>query len=251
MTQPSVGMGTDFTTPFNRAFDDVSAGVKVIVDKFNAIVHTVNEWRWMLGFAAMWWIRDKLDDVERLIKTVLDKVDHAIDHQLPVLSLISTSFRWIEQVKTPVSDLSLKVVQPASLELANWTGPAASTYTTMAGQQKAAVDDTVTKAEFISTWLFKIAKANVDFAVQLAKTVTAVAGKLTQAAVDATTVIDIPWAIDKLSDSVGKIVEDGLNDMVSIASRFVDAVGNVRDIAGQVGDHSKLPGGRWPEAVRG
>ena len=57
--------------------------------------------------------------------------------------------------------------------------------------------------------------------------------------------------IDKLSDSVGKVVEDGLNDLISIATRFVDAVGNVRDIAGQVGDHTKLPGGRWPEAVRG
>jgi hypothetical protein len=181
----------------------------------------------------------------------MEKVTYAIDHQVPVLSLISTSFRWVEQVKTPVSDLSLAAVQPASYELANWLGPVASSYSTIAGQQKGAVDDAVAKAEFISQWLFKIAKANVDFAVQLAKTVTSVAGKLTQAAVDATTVIDIPWAIDKLSDSVGKVVEDGLNDMISIATRFVDAVGNARDIAGQVGDHTKLPGGRWPEAVRG
>jgi hypothetical protein len=38
---------------------------------------------------------------------------------------------------------------------------------------------------------------------------------------------------------------------ISIGQRFIDALGNVRDLGTQVGDHSRLPGGNWPEAVRG
>jgi hypothetical protein len=69
--------------------------------------------------------------------------------------------------------------------------------------------------------------------------------------VDATTVIDIPWAIDALADSVGRIVTAGIDQLIDIGRRFVDALGRVRDIATQVGDHTKLPGGKWPEAVDG
>jgi hypothetical protein len=42
-----------------------------------------------------------------------------------------------------------------------------------------------------------------------------------------------------------------MNTLLTIGQRFVDALGNVRDLATQVGDHSKLPGGRWPQAVSG
>jgi hypothetical protein len=97
----------------------------------------------------------------------------------------------------------------------------------------------------------QIAKANVDYAVQLAKVVTELAGQLVHAVVAAGTVFDIPWAIDTLAEMVGTIVTESLNTLLGIAQRFVDALGNVRDIASQTGDHSKLPGGAWPEAVRG
>ncbi|MGC4750580.1 hypothetical protein ACLQ28_33700 [Micromonospora sp. DT201] len=65
------------------------------------------------------------------------------------------------------------------------------------------------------------------------------------------TVIDLPWAISTLAESVGDLVAAGLDVLLTIGQRFVDALGNIRDIATQVGDHSKLPGGRWPEAVKG
>ncbi|SCG76892.1 hypothetical protein [Micromonospora coxensis] len=241
----------EYGEPFNKAFDQIRSGIDEAVGEFNQIVERLNDWRWLLGPAAVWWIKSNLDTVRGALDAVLDRVDNALEHQLPVLSLINISFRWVNDVKTPVSDLSFVTTEPVNENLAKWSGDASSAYQAKAGKQKAAVDETVLKAEFISQWLFKIAKANVDYAVQLAKIVTSLAGKLAQAASEAATVFALPWAVETLADSVGDLVQAGLDTLLTIGQRFVDAVGNVRDIATQVGDYSKLPGGKWPEAVRG
>jgi hypothetical protein len=217
---------------------------------YNKIVDTVNHWSWSFGIAVGWWIKHSLDKVRSGLDTVRDKVAYAADHQIPVLSLINTSFYWIDEAKTPISELSFQTTEPRDENMAKWTGDAASSYNAKATKQKAAVDEAVTKSEFISQWLYKIAKSNVDFVVALAKIVNDIAGKLAQAA-DAATVIDIPWAVDKLADSIGTMVKGLLDTIAQVGQRFVEALGNVRDIASQVGDHSKLPGGNWPEAVRG
>ncbi|RKF27532.1 hypothetical protein D7I43_10840 [Micromonospora globbae] len=241
----------EYGEPFNKAFDQIRPAIETCVDKFNEIVEQVNGHRWLLGPAGLWWVKHHLDNVRNRLDEVLDRVDHALEHQLPVLSLINISFRWVNDVKTPVSDLSFVTTEPANENLAKWNGDAASAYHAKAAKQKAAVDETVLKAEFISQWLFKIAKANVDYVVELAKIVTALAGKLAQAAVDAASLVDLLWAVDALAESIGDLVTAGLDTLLTIGQRFVDALGNVRDIATQVGDYSKLPGGRWPEAVRG
>lgn len=241
----------EYGEPFNKAFDQIRSGIDEAVGEFNQIVERLNDWRWLLGPVTVWWIKSNLDTVRGALDAVLDRVDNALEHQLPVLSLINISFRWVNDVKTPVSDLSFVTTEPVNENLAKWSGDASSAYQAKAGKQKAAVDETVLKAEFISQWLFKIAKANVDYAVQLAKIVTSLAGKLAQAASEAATVFALPWAVETLADSVGDLVQAGLDTLLTIGQRFVEAVGNVRDIATQVGDYSKLPGGKWPEAVRG
>jgi hypothetical protein len=194
-------------------------------------------------------VRHSLEIVRKAIQSILDKVKFATEHDLPVLSLITTSFKWVNDVKAPVSDLSSSILPPQNPNLGKWTGDAASIYNIKATQQKNAVDDTVIKAEFISQWLFKIAKSNVDYAAELAKVVTKLAGLLTQAAVDAGSIIDLPLVMEKLSTSVGTLVEDSLNILITIGQRFIDTLGDVRDLAAQQDDHSKLPMGKWPEAV--
>ncbi|MEV6373683.1 hypothetical protein [Micromonospora musae] len=241
----------EYGEPFNKAFDQIRSGVDSAVSSFNQVVDQVKEWKWLLGPAALWWIKHNLENVHAALNSVLDRVDRALEHQLPVLSLINVSFRWVHEVKTPVSDLSFVTTEPADENFAKWTGDAASAYNAKALKQKAAVDETVLKSEFISQWLFKIAKTNVDYAVELAKVVTGLAGRLAQAATEAGTVIDLPWAISTLAQSVGDLVTAGLDNLLSIGQRFVEALGNVRDIATQVGDYSKLPRGQWPHAVRG
>ncbi|MFC6022324.1 hypothetical protein ACFP2T_39970 [Plantactinospora solaniradicis] len=241
----------ELTGPFNEAFQQIQEGIKKAVDGFNALVEKVNKWSWLLGAPALLWIKRNLDRVREALAKVVERAKYAVEHQAPVLSLIVNSFRWVGAVKTPVSDLSLASTEPADQDLPKWTGDAAIAYERKAGQQKGAIDDMVVKAEFISQWLFKIAQSNVDFALELAKIVTGLAKKIIEAAGEAAGVITIPLVVETLSDAVGGLVETGLNRLVEIGSRFVEALGNVRDINGQVGDHSKLPNGRWPEAVTG
>jgi methyl-accepting chemotaxis protein len=251
MTSPITAGADELTGPFNTAFAQITQCFQQAIDAYNKIVETVNHWSWSFGIAVSWWIKHSLDNVRSGLDTVREKIAYALDHQVPVLSLINTSFSWISAAKTPISELSFQTTEPRDENMAKWTGDAASSYNAKATKQKAAVDESVTKSEFISQWLFKIAKSNVDFVVALAKIVNDIAGKLAQAAADATTVIDIPWAIDKLADSIGTMVKGLLDTIAQVGQRFIEALGNVRDIAGQVGDHSKLPGGNWPEAVRG
>lgn len=241
----------EFGEPFNKAFEQISDGAEKAVDSFNDLVDTIIDWGWLLGAPVLLYIKKKLDSAREKLIEVLDRVNYALEHQVPVLSLISTSFRWVGDVKTPVSGLSFATTEPSNENFAKWSGDAAGAHSAKMGKQKAAVDETVVKSEFISQWLFNIAKANVDYAVELAKIVTGLAGKFAQAAIEAGSVIDIPWAVSTLAKSVGDLVTAGLDNLLTIGQRFIDALGNVRDIATQVGDHSNLPGGAWPHAVRG
>lgn len=250
MTSP-VGTEAEYTTAFNTAFQQIQEGVGRAVDAFNELVGKVRKWSWLLGGAALLWIKHNLDKARSGLQTIVEKVEYALEHQVPVLSLIDVSFRWIREVKVPVSELSFYTTEPNNEELVAWTGDAATAYNRKAAQQKGAVDETVAKAEFISQWLFKIAQSNVDFVVELAKVVTNLAGKIVQAAADAAGVITIPLVVDTLGKAVGDLVTSALDTLLTVSQRFVDALGNVRDLATQVGDHSKLPAGRWPEAVRG
>jgi hypothetical protein len=248
---PPAGSVTEYTEPFNKAFDQISEGIKKCVDAFNDLVGKVRKWAWLLGAAALWWIKRSLDKARKALEDIMAKVKYALEHQTPVISLMNISFEWVSKVRTPISELSFPCTKPQNENLYKWSGDAASSYNAKAGQQKGAVDDCVAKSEFISQWLFKIAKSNVDFAAKLAEIVTGMAGKFAQALVDAGGVITIPWAVDTLGSAVGDLVSKGLDLLVNIGQRLIEALGNVRDLTSQAGDHSKLPSGMWPEAVRG
>lgn len=250
MTLPMSGTD-ELSGPFNTAFDQIREGFHGVVENFNKIIEKINHWAWAFGAAAWLWIKHSISRVRELMDTIKEKVEYAFQHQFPVLSLITTSFMWVTDVKKPVSELSFPIKEPEDQNFAKWTGDAASYYGSKADKQKAAVDESVLKSEFVSQWLFKIAKSNVDFIVSLAKVVTKFLKDIIVAAEKAGTVIDIPFAINTLADSSGDLLKETLDLAATIGQRFVEALGNVRDLATQVGDHSKLPGGNWPEAVRG
>lgn len=251
MTPPPIGNEAEYLDPYSTAFRQMREGMTRATDGFAALVEKVRSVAFLLGSAAMSWIIQRLKDVKEAIDKLLERVKYAIEHETPVISLINISFRWVREVKTPISELSFVTTEPRDEDLVRWNGDAASAYARKSGQQKAAVDEAVAKAEFISQWLFKIAKSNVDYAVELAKIVTNVAAKIVEAVAEAGGVITIPLVVETLGNAIGGLVESGLNTLLTIGQRFVEALGNVRDLATQVGDHSKLPGGRWPEAVRG
>jgi hypothetical protein len=245
-------MGTnsadDYTRPLNQFFDQVKQGLDQVINAFKKIVDEINDNRFLLG-PIMYAIRSGLDQVHTLLGKVYALMQYAVEHQVPVVSLIEQSFNWVNNVEKPVSDMSSIADESLDPNLAYWSGGAADAYHGKAAAQKDAIDDTVTKANFISGWLMEIAKSNVEYMKELASVVANIAGAFAQAVIDAASVMDIQSAVDTLAGTVGKLVEAGINDLVAAGQRFVAALSDARDIDSQVGDHTKLPGGKWPQAV--
>src|SRR5688572_14250170 len=168
----------ELVDPFNQAFDRIKQGIQQACEKFNELVAKVQDKWWMFslagpaGAAAALYIKNGLDKCREALEQLIEKVRYAMEHQAPVLSLIIASFRWISQVQTPVSEMSTLVTRPANENLAKWTGDADTSYRIhKLPEQKGAVDDAVLKAQFISKWLFTIAKSNVDYATKMAEIV--------------------------------------------------------------------------------
>jgi hypothetical protein len=243
--------GVDYATPLSSSFHLMEAGAQKARESYNELVRAASALSPLSGPVAVLQVQHNLGSIRSELDKILKKVEYALQHWAPVLSLISTSLEWVGHVKTPLSELSLRCTEPADEDLAKWTGDAASAYNRKAAQQKDAVNDTVLKAEYISSWLFKVAQSNVDFAAQLAKIITNIAGKVAAAAAKAATVVLIPLIVQECSSAISSLVESGLNILVSVGQRFVQLLGDVRDLNGQIGDHTKLPGGSWPEAVGG
>jgi hypothetical protein len=239
----------DLRAPFNEAFRQIGHGVDQCVDRFNEIVENVRTWFWTVPPPVLLWVRERLRVCRDMVETVIERARYALDHQVPVLTLITASFDWLLHVRQPVSDIAAGVERTSDEKFRTWSGDAARSYWAKAGMQRAAAEEVVGKADFMSAWLFGIAQANVDYAVELARVVTQFVARLTEAVIEVGSVVGIPWALESLSEALGELVRAGLDNLFGIAERFVDAIGNVRDVYAQLTDHSKLPGGRWPGAV--
>lgn len=248
----------ELVDPFNQAFEKIKEGIKQAIAKFNELVEKVKDKWWLFalggaaGAAAALYVKQGLDKCRDALEQLIEKVNYAIEHQTPVLSLIIASFRWISQVQTPVSELSTLVTRPENENLAKWSGDASTSYrVNKLPEQKGAVDDATAKAAFVSKWLFSIAKSNVDYAVKIAEIVTKFVESLVALVVKAATVVGIAEAAGELGDLAGSVVKDGFTLLTEIGKKLIAALGDVRDLWSEAGDHTKLPGGKWPEAVVG
>jgi hypothetical protein len=243
----------DLRGEIDEAFEHAKKAVKAVKDKFDECMDHLSGWKVTVFIPApvLVWVKQKMEEVAKRIKKLIALVEYAVEHYTPVVSLIYQSFNWLDSVKTPISDMSAPATQPRDQELYYWEGAAAAAYQQKAGDQQKAIDDITAKADFISQWLFKIAKTNVDYMVELADFAAAFAGALVQATVDTATIADIPWAVDALASQTGALVEQQLKMLVDIGQQFVDALGDVRDIASDLGDHSALSDGHWPQAIAG
>jgi hypothetical protein len=239
------------TQSFHSSIESTREGIDRVVNGFNGIINEVNDKRWMLGAALLLWIKSKLDGVRAAIKKLIDKANYMIEHSTPIVSLILTSFDWLTKVQKPASGAAGRV--PVKTDnLVYWKGEASDAYNNKVPFQQGAASDMATKADFISTWLFTIAKANVEYAVKMAETISLLAKAITQAAVDAASVFGIIEAINAVAKVAGELVEKALNTLFGIANRVVDLLKNARDASASVNNVEKLPGppsGVWPQAV--
>jgi hypothetical protein len=239
------------TAEFRRAVEQSRNGVQQIIDGFNQLVGEINDKRWLLGAAVLLWIKHKLDGAREGLQKIIEKAQYLVDHSTPVVSLILTSFDWLNQVQKPASAAAGRVPVKGD-KLVYWKGEAADAYNAKIPFQQAAAGDMATKADFISTWLFTVAKANVDYAVKMGEYISLIVGAVSQAAVDAASVFGIIEAINAVADAAGALVEKALNQLFSIASRVVDLLKNARDATASINNVEKLvgpPAGTWPRAV--
>jgi hypothetical protein len=205
----------------------------------------------LAGAAVGYYLYRNMGQIRAALNRILDVADTVVRNGTPVISLFDHSFGWLGKVRTPASDIQATMDELINYDFVKWSGPAAEVYKDKRSKQKDAVGEVVAKAESISSWLMKIAKANVDYAVEVLKILTPVIGKLAEAAANAGTLINVLFAIDDVAEVIGKLVEDGLNMLLAVVRRLVESLSDVRDLASAVGDRAKLPGGKWPEAVRG
>jgi hypothetical protein len=240
----------DYRSLLDQAYEQAGRVVRAVVDAFNAAIANVNDKARFLA-PVMGFIKKQLNFVREGIVKLVGLLDYAVKSHVPVVSLIVQSFSWVTKVQTPMSDMSSPAVTPANDDLGHWTGEVASAYRTKSGAQKAAIDDVAGKASFISKWLFGIAQANVDFVLKLAGMAVELLSKFAAVALNAATIVNIPFAADKLAEQAGNAFEKGMKAMLEVAGRFVAALGNLRDVVGELGDHTALTNGKWPQAVAG
>jgi hypothetical protein len=243
--RPQSAAEHDFTQPLETAYRQVGDTINSVIDSCNGVVRHVRD---ALG-PTLFLVRKYLDSIVADINRVVALVKYAVEHHVPVVSLIVQSFRWLTAVQSPMSDLSAPAMEARNPELEHWSGSGASAYWKRMGAQQGAINEVATKATYISEWLMKIATANVKYMVELATTVIDIASKFVQFGIEGLSIVAIPQAISTLAKEVGNILSKGIGLMVGYANVVMAALGDARDIVSEVGDHTKFPNGQWPQAV--
>ncbi|PXY17967.1 hypothetical protein [Prauserella flavalba] len=178
--------------------------------------------------------------------------NEAEPHQLPVISLMKQSFAWLDNVKSPISNLSPQVTIWRDQNLSSWGGGAGRAYLLeKTTQQKAAIDDVSKNADKISEWLMDIAQRNVEYMLEFVDKLGVIVGHYAGAAAAAATLVGIAEAIGDAADAVAAVFAEMVDQLTDVASRFMLAVSDERKIDSITTDNTALPGGKWPESVVG
>lgn len=252
----SIGGSADaLVKPLQAEFDKVRDLIRQIIAKFNAGVNHINDNRFVLG-PLMIPIKNSLDKVRDGLAKVQKLVAYALEHEVPIVSLVYQCFNWVNEIKRPLTGVytqqNFHAGQPPAYHnenLAEWQGPAKTVYSEKVSAQTDAIAAMEKKADDISKWLLDIAQANVNYMTQLAQLVTRFLGDLTAAAIDAGSIVDLLQAVDKLATTVGNLVTNSLNLLVQIGDRVIQTFGQIRDLQSWMSDQS-LPAGKWPQAVQ-
>jgi len=73
--------------------------------------------------------------------------------------------------------------------------------------------------------------------------------ELVNVTVDAASIINIQFALDKLAEAVKKLLRATVVQLVELANKFVATLGDSRDLLARRNDHGAFENGRWPQAV--
>jgi hypothetical protein len=240
----------DTRQALQRSAEDLERAMSSAIDGFNHLVDRI-PWGWLnLSPLAAWAVHDKLESVADHVEELQKRADTFLDHYAPVVAVIDTSFAWLNDVLGPMSALSNPIHEAADQQLAYWEGVAKRSYVDRSGRQETAVGAYADRASKISSWLMAIAKENVAYVTKLADVVAQIAGLITEAAIEAGSVIGALEAVGSLAAAVGSLVKQAVSALIDIANRVMQAISNRRELVDLMSNSAQFPGGRWPQAVR-
>ncbi|OJF10314.1 hypothetical protein [Couchioplanes caeruleus] len=249
----------------SQAVDKIRKEWDAMVARINALLERLehelnNDSVW--ATISEWWtekIKDAVEKVHSLIKVigqqvseVLASVDKVVAGSVPVLSLFEVGLDWAVKVNTPLSDLGPDMTGSGAIDA--WRGPAKETYEKRVRDQIDAVEAATGKVKTVGNWLAEVAAANTAYMVSLADRAADVVGALVAVIIDATetasgAVTQIVITLQHTSELIGEIVKQTLQYLANLANRMAEVVKQITAVAGEYGDHTGLPGGKWPTPV--
>src|SRR2546430_13681347 len=102
-------------------------------------------------FLARHEIEEGIAKVEHSVLEALEKSRPFVEHDVPIVSVALTSERWLDHVERPTSQLVQPMGDPN--HIVDWSGDANKAYLYRKSLQLQAVNDSVSRAVFVSQWL--------------------------------------------------------------------------------------------------
>lgn len=239
----------DTVDSLDRAFEDIKTEADKLAQKFNKIAKHVEDVWDDIPQSKKSDVTTDTTKIRNEISKYLTRVERAFKHQAPVISLIYTSFDWLTYVQQPVSNLEGELKTAADHDELKWTSDAAVVYREIRSRQADAVKAAAGNAGAMSTWLDNIAKANVNYAVQVASGIVQILGKLVEAGIEALTGLGLAEAIGSLAEAIALAVTEAVELLLGIAERLVAAISDTRTLYAIETDNGTFTDGAWPEAV--
>jgi phage-related protein len=248
-----------------KALKELETAWNNLIDAVNQFLQRVQQWldsnnlwakavEWFTDDVgkAVDWILALVEEIRPKITQWLEQLRKTIGGSIPVGSLFQVGLDWATKVNPQLSELGPDMTGSGKVDF--WRGPAKITYEKRVKDQCDAVDGSVAKVKATSTWLADVARSNTDYMTQLAALVAQVVSSLvaTVASISesaAGAVTQVPLALQDFGELIGTSIGTMIQHGVGLANRLSEVMGKIVELATEYGDHSGLPGGKWPKAV--
>lgn len=204
-----------------------------------------NGWEEYIGY-----VESMLKEIDGNVKKILKIGNDYLNHSAPILSLFIASFGWISGVMSPASNVKSKLKKPENPKLADWRGRTQKAYVDALPYQDTAAGEMVTRAKFLSDWLYGLGMGNIQWIIEYMKKVLLPLSKhITAAIADAATILGALEGIGEAAELVAELVAVPLDALLELPNKILKELDSVRAIKGTIEDYSAFPDGHWPSAV--
>jgi hypothetical protein len=189
-------------------------------------------------------IRDLMKRLKDLVEKVTKKVQEILDKAVPVYSMITRAFDWVDSIQPPLNDQKDRAGQ-YTLHANEWSGLAKTVYDQRVPGQVSGIEALATAAADIGAWLMDLAKENAAYILSLFDPLVHIVSALVAAAVDAGSMAGILEAIGKGAELVQTAIDDMWEALKTAADHALTVVQKKLEAHKVLGDL----GDSWPQMV--